>query len=76
VISFTAGRNEITPIFGARGTLWYKIRQGGTDGIRDRYYDFFNTLAQAAWRNGHRIRLRNEKTRVQIPPGFKVFRET
>jgi hypothetical protein len=25
--------------------------------------------AQAAWRSGHHIRLRNEKTRVRIPPG-------
>jgi hypothetical protein len=31
---------------------------------------------RAALRSGHRIRLRNEKTRVQIPAGYKVFRET
>jgi hypothetical protein len=24
-------------------------------------------------RNGHRIRLSNEKTRVRIPPGYKVL---
>jgi hypothetical protein len=33
-------------------------------------------IALAAWRSGHCIRLRNKKTRVQIPPGYKVFRET
>jgi hypothetical protein len=33
-------------------------------------------LALAAWRSGHRIRLRNEKTLVQIPPGYKVLGET
>jgi hypothetical protein len=32
--------------------------------------------ALAAWRSGHRIRLRNKKTRVWILPGYKVFRET
>jgi hypothetical protein len=32
--------------------------------------------ALAAWRSGHRIRLRNEKTRLGIPPGYKVFMET
>jgi hypothetical protein len=26
--------------------------------------------------HGHRIRLRNKQTRVRIPPGYKVFRET
>jgi hypothetical protein len=30
----------------------------------------------AAWRSGHRVRLRNTKTRVRIPSGHKVFRET
>jgi hypothetical protein len=30
----------------------------------------------AAWRSGHRIRLRNKKTRVRIPPGYKFLRET
>jgi hypothetical protein len=32
--------------------------------------------ALAAWRSGHRIRLRNEKAQVQIPARYKVFRET
>jgi hypothetical protein len=32
--------------------------------------------SMAAWRSGHRIRLRNNKARVRIPPGYKVFRET
>jgi hypothetical protein len=31
--------------------------------------EWFCTLA--AWRSGHRIRLRNEKTRVRISPGFR-----
>jgi hypothetical protein len=40
-----------------------------------RAYKFF-VVAPAAWRSGHHIRHRNEKTRVRIPPGYKVFRET
>jgi DNA gyrase/topoisomerase IV subunit B len=32
--------------------------------------------ALAAWHNEHRIRLRNEKTRVRFLPEYKVFRET
>jgi hypothetical protein len=32
--------------------------------------------ALAAWRSGHRIRLWNKKTRVRIPPGYNVFRES
>jgi hypothetical protein len=30
-------------------------------------------MALAAWRRGHRIRFRNERTQVRIPPGYKVF---
>jgi hypothetical protein len=33
-------------------------------------------FSDVAWRSGHRIRLRNKHARVQIPPGYKVFRET
>jgi hypothetical protein len=33
-------------------------------------------IALAVWRSGHRIRLRNKKTRVQIPTGYEVYRET
>jgi hypothetical protein len=33
-------------------------------------------LVLAAWQSGHRVRLRNEKTRVRIPLGHKVLRET
>jgi hypothetical protein len=32
-------------------------------------------MALAAWRTAHLIRLRNKKTRVRIPPGYKVFRD-
>jgi hypothetical protein len=30
--------------------------------------------ALAAWRNGHRVRLQNLRSRVRTPPGCKVFR--
>jgi hypothetical protein len=33
-------------------------------------------FALAAWCSGHHIRLRNKKTRVRIPPGYRVFRKT
>jgi hypothetical protein len=36
----------------------------------------FCLFALAARRGEHRICLRNKKTRVRIPPGYKVFRET
>jgi hypothetical protein len=36
----------------------------------------FCLKALVAWRSGHRIRLKNEKTRVQIPPWYKYFSET
>jgi hypothetical protein len=29
--------------------------------------------AMVVWHSGHRIHLRNKKTWVQIPPGYKVF---
>jgi hypothetical protein len=31
--------------------------------------------ALVVWRSGHCIHLRNKKARVQIPSGYKVFRE-
>jgi hypothetical protein len=40
------------------------------------YFPRFGNLYQDAWRSGHRIRLKNEKTWVRIPTGYKVFRET
>jgi hypothetical protein len=38
--------------------------------------NFYVLALAAAWRSGHCIRPRNEKTRVRIPPGHKVIRET
>jgi hypothetical protein len=33
-------------------------------------------LALAAWRSGHRIRLRNKKTGFESRQGIRFFRET
>jgi hypothetical protein len=32
--------------------------------------------ALAVWRSGHCICLRNKKTRIRTPPGYKVFSES
>jgi hypothetical protein len=29
--------------------------------------------ALSAWHSGHRVRLQNRRSRVWIPPGYKVF---
>jgi hypothetical protein len=57
-------------------TLWHTAMRGHF-GKRHFVNFLINALwALAAWRSGHCIRLKNEKTRVRIPPGYKVFRET
>jgi hypothetical protein len=39
-------------------------------------HNIMSTSSPGAVAQTHRIRLRNKKTRVRIPPGYKVFRET
>jgi hypothetical protein len=41
----------------------------------DRNFKSMHVALAAAWRSGHRIRLKS-KTRVRIQPGYKVFKET
>jgi hypothetical protein len=37
--------------------------------------DIYVEVALAAWRSGHRNTPQEQKIRVRIPPGYKVYRE-
>jgi hypothetical protein len=44
--------------------------------LDSKMYNLTLHMALAAWRSGHHIRLRNKKTRVRIPPGYKDVKVT